>query len=70
MKVVGKKIPKGTGLLFISFMALSICLLLIIYMFRAERISRLSQNNMYSGNQKNFSTINSDDGQWLSLIHI
>jgi hypothetical protein len=68
MKVVGKKIPKGTGLLFISFMALSICLLLIIYMFRAERISRLSQNNMYSGNQKNFSIINSDDGQWNEVM--
>lgn len=36
MRVAGKKIPKGTILLFLSFTAISLCLLLIVSAARAE----------------------------------
>ena len=55
MKIMGKRIPKGSVLLFLSFMALSVCLMLITYTFRTSKELNLGQNNLYSGHQKNFS---------------
>ena len=41
MKIAGKKIPKGTVLLFLSFTAISLCLLLIVSATRAERMNSM-----------------------------
>lgn len=71
MKIVGKKIPKGTVLLFLSFTAISLCLLLILTASRAEQTNSMSKNGMYSGHQKNFSIYNSEqEGQWEEVIPV
>lgn len=69
MKIAGKKIPKGTILLFLSFTAISLCLLLIVSATRAERTNSMSKNGMYSGHQKNFSICNAEqEGHWEDVI--
>lgn len=69
MKIAGKKIPKGTVLLFLSFTAVSLCLLLIVSAARAERTNNMSKNNMYTGHQKNFSVYNAEGGGfWEDII--
>ncbi len=55
MKIAGKKIPRGNVLLFFSFTAISLCLLLIVSAIRAEKVNRLNKYTMYSGHQKGFS---------------
>lgn len=54
MKIGGKRIPKGSAFLFLGFMAISLCLLLIVSVTRTERINNMSQNMMYSGHERNF----------------
>lgn len=54
MKMARKKIPKGTLLLFFSFVAISLCLLLVVSAIRAERVNKVSKYELYSGNQRNF----------------
>ena len=54
MKIFPKRIPKGNVLLFLSFSAISLCLLLIVSASRAGRENSLMRNNLYSGHQKNF----------------
>lgn len=54
MKIAGKKLPKGTFFLFLSFMMVSLCLLLIVSATRTERINNLSQNLLYTGHERNF----------------
>lgn len=69
MKIVGKKIPRGNLLLFLSFTAISLCLLLIVSAIRAEHRNSQSQNGLYSGHQKGFSVHNSEDeDQWTEVI--
>ena len=69
MKIVGKKISKGNVLLFFSFTAISLCLLLIISATRAEHRNSQSQKGLYTGHQKGFSVRNSEDGdQWAKVI--
>lgn len=69
MKVAGKKIPRGNVLLFFSFTAISLCLLLIVSAVRAEKVNRLSKYTMYSGHQKGFSVSGGDGAeQWEPVI--
>lgn len=69
MKIAGKKIPKGTLLLFLSFTAISLCLVLIVSAARAERTNSMSRNGMYSGQQKNFSIYNAEEENlWEEVI--
>ncbi|MCI9447646.1 MAG: ABC transporter permease [Lachnospiraceae bacterium] len=71
MKVAGRKIPKGTVLLFLSFTAISLCLLLILTASRAEQTNSMSKNGMYSGHQKNFSVYNSEqEGLWEEVMPV
>ncbi len=69
MKIAGKKIPRGNVLLFFSFTAISLCLLLIVSAIRAEKVNRLNKYTMYSGHQKGFS-VSGGDGveQWEPVI--
>ena len=69
MKIAGKRIPKGNLLLFFSFTAISLCLLLIVSAVRAEKVNRLNKYTMYSGHHKGFS-ISGGDGveQWEPVI--
>lgn len=69
MKTAGKKIPKGTVLLFLSFAAISLCLLLIVSVTRAEKINSMGKSGMYSGHQENFSVSNAESGNlWDDVI--
>ncbi len=69
MKVAGKKIPRGNVLLFFSFTAISLCLLLIVSAVRAEKVNRLNKYTMYSGHQKGFSVSGGDGAeQWEPVI--
>lgn len=69
MKAAGKKIPRGTVLLFLSFTAISLCLLLIVSAIRAERTNSMGRRGMYSGHQKNFSVYHAEtDDQWEDVI--
>lgn len=69
MKIAGKRIPKGNLLLFFSFTAISLCLLLIVSAVRAEKVNRLNKYTMYSGHHKGFS-VSGGDGveQWEPVI--
>lgn len=69
MKIAGKKVPKGNTLLFFSFTAISLCLLLIVSAVRAEKVNRLNKYTMYSGHQRGFS-VSGGDGveQWEPVI--
>lgn len=55
MKISNKKIPKGNILLFLSFMAVSLSLLLILSASRANRQNDLSKNSLYTNHSRNFS---------------
>ena len=69
MKIAGKRVPKGNILLFLSFTAISLCLLLIVSAIRAEHSNSLSQKGMYSGHQKGFSVHNAEDEtSWTKVI--
>ncbi len=69
MKIFQKRIPKGNALLFLSFSAISLCLLLIVSATRAGQENSLMQNNIYSGHQKNFYiTGTEENGQWGDVI--
>lgn len=69
MKIAGKRIPRGTVLLTMSFMAISLCLLLIVSAVRSERVNRLGRSGMYSGNQRNFSLLCAEDeNQWEEVM--
>lgn len=69
MKIFGNKISKGNILLFLSFTAISICLLLVVSATRAEKTVSQSQNGLYSGHQKGFSVQHSEeDTQWETVI--
>ena len=69
MKIAGKKISRGNILLFLSFTAISLCLLLIVSATRAEHRNSQSQNGLYSGHQKGFSIHNAEDeNQWAEVI--
>lgn len=69
MKVAGKRIPRGNVLLFFSFTAISLCLLLIVSAVRAEKVNRLNKYTMYSGHQKGFSVSGGDGAeQWEPVI--
>lgn len=69
MKIAAKKVPKGTILLFLSFTAVSLCLLLIVSATRAERTNNLSQNMMYSGHERNFYVVDAEqDSQWEDVM--
>lgn len=69
MKIVGKRIPKGNLLLFFSFAVISLCSLLILSATRAEHAARLLGNSLYTGNQKVFSVIDSEEEeQWDEVM--
>ncbi len=60
MKVAGRKIPKGTLLLFLSFASISVCLLLVMSASRIGRINALSKNGLYSNHQRSFGVSNAN----------
>ncbi len=69
MKIFGRSIPKGSILLFISFTAISLCLMLIISSVRAENDNRLNINGLYSENSNSFYVDACDDKrQWDKVI--
>lgn len=69
MKIFAKKIPKGNFLLFFSFTVISLCILLIVSATRAERTAEVLKNSLYSGHQKAFSIIESEEeDQWEDVL--
>lgn len=69
MKIAGRKIPKGTFFLFLSFMMVSLCLLLIVSATRTERINNLSQNLLYTGHERNFYVKDAEEeGLWEKVM--
>ena len=69
MKIAGKKIPKGSFLLAVSFAAISACLLLVLSSARTGRAEALSRNGLYSGCQRSFGISNAEgDGLWEDII--
>lgn len=69
MKILGKKIPRGNFLLFLSFTTISVCILIIISAMRKESINSLSKNALYTGHHKNFSIkYSEDEKQWEDVI--
>lgn len=71
MKVLGRKIPKGTLLLFASFAAISVCLLLVMSASRIGRIDALSRNGLYSNHQRSFGISNAEgEVGWEDIISV
>lgn len=69
MNFFGRKIPKGNIFLFISFAAVSLCVLVVVSATRTERINSLSRNGLYTGHQKSFIVSNSDnEDEWADVI--
>lgn len=69
MKFFGRKIPKGNLFLFISFAAVSLCVLVVVSATRTERLNSLSRNGLYTGHQKPFSISHSEnEDQWMDVI--
>lgn len=69
MKIAGKKIPKGNILVFISFTAISLCLIMIVSLVRADRINDIIKKGLYSGNQRGFYIHNSEnENEWDDVI--
>lgn len=69
MRIFGWKIPKGNIFLFISFMAVSLCVSAVVSAIRAERLVSLSRNGLYTGHQKLFSVSSSEDEErWEDVI--
>ena len=69
VKAARKKMPKGNFLLFFSFVAISLCLLLVVSAIRAERMNRINKYELYSGNQRSF-TVSGGEGveQWEQIV--
>ena len=71
MRVVGKRIPKGSMILFISFTAIALCLLLIVSAVRTDKNTTMGQKRLYSECHRSFTILNSDDeNQWESVVPV
>lgn len=69
MKILGKKIPKGNTLVFISFMTISVCLIMIIALMRSNRVNDMIKKGLYTDNYKGFSINNvEDENIWDNVI--
>lgn len=69
MKIFGRKIPRGNMFLFISFTAVSLCVLAVVSATRAERLHSLSRNTLYTGHQRPFSISSlENEDQWTDII--
>ena len=68
MKIFGKKIPRGSILLFASYTAVSVCLLLIISAIRIEKINSMSSNTLYTDNRHSFTLLNATEDAWNDVV--
>ena len=68
MKVLGKKIYRGNVLLLTSYMAVSLCLLLIISAIRIEKINTISRNALYTDNKSNFLLSYAEEDAWEGVV--
>lgn len=69
MKFFSRKIPRGNMFLFISFTAVSLCILAVVSATRTQRLNSLSRNDLYTGHQKSFSVSSSEnEDQWTEVI--
>lgn len=69
MKLFGKKIPKGNFLLYISFVAISLCFIMIISAIHSQKYTSMSQNDMYSGHEVTIMVYESwYDNLWENVI--
>ena len=69
MRVVGKRISKGSMILFISFTAIALCLLLIVSAVRTDKNTTMGQKRLYSECHRDFTVLSSEDeNQWESVV--
>lgn len=69
MKVFGKKIPKGTLMLFISFAAITFCCVIMIGALRTNAENDYFIRRLYSDNTRRFQIIDSGDNIfWQSFL--
>lgn len=69
MYIWKKKIPKGSGILYISFTVISLSFLMIVSAVRAQNNIMLSQNGLYTGHEAAFTLYDtSTDSLWDSVI--
>ncbi len=63
------KIPKGNAFLFISFVAISICFIMIASAVHSQKIIYLSKNSLYTGHEIPFSIYDArDNNLWEKVI--
>ncbi|MCI8307601.1 MAG: hypothetical protein HFH14_06075 [Lachnospiraceae bacterium] len=71
MKFCGKRIPKGSLLLLLSFLTISLCLMMMLSALRADKINNQNRNGLYSGHQKRFTVISAEDEHaWEYVIPV
>jgi len=63
-----RKISKGNGMLFASFVAVSLCFIIIASSVRTQRYNEMSRNGMYTGNETSFTVFEGDDDLWDMVI--
>jgi len=68
MKIFGKKPLKGSILLFISYMAVSLCIILIVSAINYEKINEMSRDTLYTKNKCKFMLNNLDEKKWESIV--
>lgn len=69
MKIAGKKIPKGYFLVFMSYTTISICLIMLISLVRANRINDMTKKGLYTDNYNSFYICNAkNQEQWNDII--
>lgn len=61
MKIAGKRIPKGNALVFISFAAISLCLIMVISLSRQEKINNIIRKGLFTGHEKWFEISECED---------
>ena len=63
-----KKISRGNGMLFASFVAVSLCFIIIASSVRNQRYNEMSRNGMYTGNETSFTIFEGNDDLWDRVI--
>ena len=69
MKVFGKKIPKGTLMLLVSFAAITFCSVIMIGALRTNEENDYLSKRLYSDNTRRFQIIDSEDNTfWQAFL--
>ncbi len=69
MKIFNKRIPKGNILVLISFVTISLWLIIIISLSKQDKLNNIMKKGLYTGNEKWFEINNcKDESYWNNVL--